>query len=192
LGTAQNDDFTATAGTLNFADGVASQTISIPINGDPYFEGDDTFIITLSNPTGDSALDLQTVRTVTILNDDTAPIIEFAAPAVVVAENAGLLTVVVKRTGFVYNQGSSVRYTTQSGSAQAGSDFTAATGFLNCTLAFNENRARFPYSIRAPTSPRPGRPARTSSCCRPFLVFRQTRRPTVCMSIPSSLTGFPT
>jgi hypothetical protein len=44
-------DFTSTSGTLNFALGVVSQTIVVPITNDTIFEGSETFNVTLSAPT---------------------------------------------------------------------------------------------------------------------------------------------
>lgn len=48
-------DYIATSGTLNFAAGQSSQTITIPITYDSYTEGPETFTVTLSSPVGLSA-----------------------------------------------------------------------------------------------------------------------------------------
>jgi uncharacterized repeat protein (TIGR02543 family) len=45
-------DYTATSGTLTFANGVTSQTFNIAINDDLLVEGDETVNLTLSNVTG--------------------------------------------------------------------------------------------------------------------------------------------
>ena len=45
-------DYTATSGILNFADGETSMTITVPILDDTLDEPDETFTVTLSNPTG--------------------------------------------------------------------------------------------------------------------------------------------
>ena len=44
-------DYVPTSGTLQFATGVNTQTISVPINGDTTFEPNDTFFINLSGAT---------------------------------------------------------------------------------------------------------------------------------------------
>jgi len=60
-------DYIATSGTLNFAAGQASQTISIPITYDSYVEGPETFTLTLSSPTGlNAGLGLPSTTTITI------------------------------------------------------------------------------------------------------------------------------
>ena len=61
-----------------------SKNISITINGDTTYEANETFKITLSNPTnndGDAALGSNTVHTVTITNDDTTTTTTTVAPA---------------------------------------------------------------------------------------------------------------
>jgi hypothetical protein len=45
-------DYIATSGTMNFAAGQASQTITIPVNGDSFNEGNETFQVVLSNAGG--------------------------------------------------------------------------------------------------------------------------------------------
>ena len=45
-------DYTSTSGTLTFAAGTTSQTITVPIADDAVNESDETFTVTLSNPSG--------------------------------------------------------------------------------------------------------------------------------------------
>lgn len=61
-------DFTSATGTLTFAPGEATQTIAVPIIGDTVSEGNETFVVTLSNPTNATILAAQ--ATGTIQNDD--------------------------------------------------------------------------------------------------------------------------
>lgn len=68
-------DFTSTSGTLNWADGdTAIKTITIPILQDSAFEGNETFTVTINNPTGGAtvgaAQGTSTSVTVTINDDD--------------------------------------------------------------------------------------------------------------------------
>ena len=44
-------DYAAQSGTLNFAPGEATKTITVLVNGDAAFEADETFTVNLSNPT---------------------------------------------------------------------------------------------------------------------------------------------
>jgi glucose/arabinose dehydrogenase len=62
-------DYTATSGTVNFAVGQLTQTISIPILNDIITENDETFTVTLSNPTN-AILGNQLTSAVTILDND--------------------------------------------------------------------------------------------------------------------------
>ena len=62
-------DYSTTLGKLKFAAGETQKTISIPIIDDVYHEGDETFTITVSNPTG-ATLGATTVATLTINDND--------------------------------------------------------------------------------------------------------------------------
>jgi hypothetical protein len=61
-------DYTAASGTLTFAIGQASRTISVPVIGDAAIEPDETFGLALSSPMNATAGDMQ--ATATILDDD--------------------------------------------------------------------------------------------------------------------------
>ncbi|MDF0494637.1 DUF4082 domain-containing protein [Bradyrhizobium yuanmingense] len=62
-------DYTTSSGTVTFAAGQVSQTISVPILNDATPENDETFTVTLSNPTG-ATLGAQATTTVKILDND--------------------------------------------------------------------------------------------------------------------------
>ena len=64
-------DYTAVSGTLNFAPNETSKTITIPILGDTVVEGNETFSVVLSNPSGLTLGNSTSV--VTIIDDDAAP-----------------------------------------------------------------------------------------------------------------------
>jgi predicted extracellular nuclease len=61
-----------TSGTVSFADGETSQTITVLVQGDVSFEDTETFLVTLSTPTGGATLG-NANGTGTITNDDAAP-----------------------------------------------------------------------------------------------------------------------
>jgi predicted extracellular nuclease len=61
-------DFLGVSGTLSFAAGETVKTISVPIVGDQVPEANETFTVTLSNPTGATIADGVAIGTVT--NDD--------------------------------------------------------------------------------------------------------------------------
>lgn len=69
-GTATNgSDYNSTSGTLTFTGNTTSQNIPVQINGDTTIESDETFSITLSNPTGGATIS-DNSATITIINDD--------------------------------------------------------------------------------------------------------------------------
>ena len=49
-------DYTATNGTLTFNPGVSSQTITVSVIGNPAPTVTENFLVTLTNPTGNSVL----------------------------------------------------------------------------------------------------------------------------------------
>jgi chitinase len=63
-------DYVTASGTVTFPAGSTSQTVSVTLNGDTTVEGDETFLVNLSSPSGATILDGQGVGT--ILNDDTS------------------------------------------------------------------------------------------------------------------------
>jgi uncharacterized repeat protein (TIGR01451 family) len=63
-------DYEATLGTLNFAADETSKTISIPLVDDSYAEGNESFSITLSNPSAGVSLGSPSAISVTITNND--------------------------------------------------------------------------------------------------------------------------
>jgi hypothetical protein len=62
-------DYATTIGTLRFASGEVSKTISIPIVDDSYAEGNESFTFALSNPVGASLVS-PTTATITIADND--------------------------------------------------------------------------------------------------------------------------
>lgn len=64
-------DYLITLGTLPFAVGETTKTISIPIVDDVYVEGNETFTITLSNPVG-ATLGTPSSATLTIIDNDSS------------------------------------------------------------------------------------------------------------------------
>ncbi|MGN6186558.1 MAG: Calx-beta domain-containing protein, partial [Thermoanaerobaculia bacterium] len=65
-----DSDYTATSGTITFNSGETSKPLPVSVNGDGTIEGNETFVINLTNPTNASLLDAQ--GTGTIVEDDSA------------------------------------------------------------------------------------------------------------------------
>ncbi|MFM8599018.1 MAG: Calx-beta domain-containing protein, partial [Mycobacterium sp.] len=129
-------DYTATSGTVSFAPGVISQQISVNVTGDTTVEPDETFTVTLANPTGATLATASATGTIT--NDDTAPVV--SAPTLSIANvsvaegNSGSTT--ARFTVSLSKAATStvtVGYATANGTATAGQDYTAASGTLSFT-----------------------------------------------------------
>src|SRR5205085_59670 len=71
--TVADSDYVSTSGTLTFAPGVTSQTVTVTINGDTKSEGNETFFVNLAGPANSSILDGQGLGTIS--NDDATPTI---------------------------------------------------------------------------------------------------------------------
>ncbi len=123
-------DYSTTTGTLSFASGETSKTISVPLINDGDIEGDETFTVNLSNVTNGFPLG-SSVHTVTL--QDSGPIVNFSVNSSTVVEGAAI-TVTFTRSGILTNS-SQIEFQTQSGSAVVGEDFTDATQ----TVSFAQN-----------------------------------------------------
>jgi hypothetical protein len=77
---------TFSAGTLTFAPGVTSQTITLSPRDDAFDEEDETVVIALSNPVGEVMLGGATTHTILLADDDPAPTLQFSAPTQAVSE----------------------------------------------------------------------------------------------------------
>jgi len=118
-----------TSGTVSFADGQTSQTITILVQGDVSVETSETFLVTLSAPTGGATLG-NSNGTGTILNDDAVALPSASIGDVSVAESDDGVSYLVftvtlssPATGPV-----SFDFATSNGTATAGSDYVAHSG----------------------------------------------------------------
>jgi uncharacterized repeat protein (TIGR01451 family) len=121
-------DYAAANGTLTFAPGESSKTITVAVNGDLLNEADELFNVDLSAPVGATIAKPHGV--VTILNDDGAPTLSIAA-VTVTEGNSGTVNAVLKVT--LAGQTSlpvTVKWATADGTAAAPGDYAAANGTL--------------------------------------------------------------
>jgi hypothetical protein len=128
-------DYVAQSGTLTFAPGVMQQNILVAIAGDAIVEANETFTVTLSDPSeGASILDGSAAGT--ILNDDVAPaVLSIAATIANKPEGSSsstAFTFTVTRSGDLSGAASAQWAVT--GAAVNGADFTGGvlpTGTVN-------------------------------------------------------------
>jgi len=125
-------DYTATSGTLSWADGdTASKTILVNTTADLVNEGNENFQLALSSPTGGSTLGSSSTANITIVNQSSPGEISLSSSSYTVAEG-GQVTVSINRSNG--SSGAvSVSYATADGTALAGQDYTEASGTLNWT-----------------------------------------------------------
>jgi len=130
-GTATADDFSADplAGTVSFAAGETSKTITVQIAGDETPEYDENFTVVLSNVVGGTTHDAS--ATGTIINDDGLPPSVTIGDVSQVEGDSGTttMTFTVTRTGGT--QPFSVDYATGGGNATPGEDYAGTSGTLN-------------------------------------------------------------
>ncbi len=127
-----NIDFIDFDGVLEWADGESGdKSFQIQIRPDAKDERIEPLIIALDNPVGGVQLAAERKAILNIVDDDVQfGELAFDSASYTVAEGAGKLEVVVKRSnGDVGNV--SVNYTTADKEATAGEDYTAVSGILN-------------------------------------------------------------
>jgi hypothetical protein len=122
-------DFLATSGMLTFAPGQTAQTITVPILGEPTNEANETFTVTLSNPS----------NAVLARSKGTATLISGAAQPTISVKDVMMLEGDANTTTFVFTlslsaasgQNVSVQYATADGTATlAENDYVPASGTL--------------------------------------------------------------
>jgi hypothetical protein len=129
-------DFTATNVTLNWADGdSANKTCNVPIGNDAAVENAETFTVTLSNATGGASLGSPVTATVTINDDDVAPVpqpgtVGFDPASYSLDETGGSVTLTLTRTAGA-DGAISVNVASGGGSASSGADYTAMNQTVN-------------------------------------------------------------
>lgn len=123
----ENSDFSATSGTLTFAPGETGKTISVDVLGDLVDEDDESFEVTLSNPTNATLDDASGLGTIT---DDETVAFSIDSQSVDESDDGVVLTVSLSHQTA---SGVSVAYSTADASATSGDDYDAASGTLSFT-----------------------------------------------------------
>ena len=121
-------DYTAASGTLTFAAGSTSQTVTVPVLGDTVVEADETFTVTLSNPSANAALGTATAIG-TILNDD-FPVLTITGVSVTEGNSATTDAIFTVTASPAPIDPITVTFASADGTAVAGSDYIATSGSL--------------------------------------------------------------
>ncbi|WP_426446133.1 Calx-beta domain-containing protein [Paenibacillus sp. S-38] len=128
-------DYGSGSGTLVFADGETVKTVEVVIYDDGETEGDESFSVGLSNPTGGAELGAYPSAAVSIAdNDNWIPdppsVLSFDPVSYTVGEAAGYAGLQVVRSGGAADY-ISVQYAASSGSAGEDQDYSAFGGTLS-------------------------------------------------------------
>ena len=127
---AAGSDYAAGNGKVAWADGEAgSKNITVPISEDFRDEPDETFTVRLSTPTGGATLAVPNSGTVTIMDDDDPPTVQFNLAEASGAESTtpAVMTVTLSAAS---SRTVTVSYATANGTARSGSDYAARSGIL--------------------------------------------------------------
>jgi Ca2+-binding RTX toxin-like protein len=120
--------FTATTGTVTFAAGATTATVTIDPTVDNVLEANETVTLTLANGAS-YTLGTTTAVTGTITNDDFPPAISIGDTTIVEGLNGNptqaVITLSLNKPG---TQAITVNYVTSNGTALAGTDYTTSTG----------------------------------------------------------------
>ncbi len=124
-------DYQSNNGTLAFAPGETTRTITVLVNGDTLDEASETFFVNLTNPSNASIVDAQGLGTIT--DNDPAPSISIndvsVAEGTSGTTNLNFIVSLSNASGQVVN----VNYATADNTATTPSDYQSASG----TVTFN-------------------------------------------------------
>lgn len=140
-------DYEPKSGTLTFAPGESSKTITVNVLGDTLDELPETFRVVLSGATG-AAITTDTAIG-TIVDDDPPPVVSISDPAATTETNGNSVLNFTVALSTASGQTVTVQYSTVAGSAQDGSDFTGSSGTL--TFAPGETTKTIPITILGDT-----------------------------------------
>jgi hypothetical protein len=125
------EDYAVASGILTFTPGTMVQTFTVSITQDSLDEDDETVALALSDA-NNATIGGNNPVTLTILDDDDPPTVDFSGAAYSVNEDEGTVTIAVDLSvpsGLTVT----VEYSTTDGTATAGDDYTAISGTLVLT-----------------------------------------------------------
>ncbi|MCY7348642.1 MAG: FxLYD domain-containing protein, partial [Pyrinomonadaceae bacterium] len=143
-------DFVNTGGTVSFAAGATTQTFTVAICNDTIFEGNETFNVTLSAPTGGATLGTPATAVVTINDDEMAQpgMLQLSAATYSVGEAGPTATITVTRTGGT-DGAVGATYALTNGTATGGTTCAAGVDFVNTggTVSFTGGQASQTFTV---------------------------------------------
>jgi probable HAF family extracellular repeat protein len=146
---AAGSDYQSTSGTLTFAPGEMSKTITVQVIGDRLAEPNETFVVNLSAPTNATIGDGQGIGT--ILDDE--PRVSINDVTVTEGNTGAVNATFTVSLSVAYDLPVTVHYQTSNGSATAGSDYAAASG--DVTIAAGQTTKTFTVAVIGDRSAEP-------------------------------------
>jgi hypothetical protein len=137
-------DYTSANGSLTFNPGDSQKTITINASGDVITETSETLSVTLSSPTNASLGDSS--GTGTILDDDYAGDLQFAAATYSVNEAVEAKSIIVTRAGGAAGT-ATIHYQISGGTAAVGEDYTAFNTSGTLTFLHGETTKQITLSL---------------------------------------------
>ncbi len=119
-------DYPAASGTLSFAAGETTKTITVTVNGDILDEGDDTFAVNLSNAVGALVTDAQGIGTIT--DDDATPSLSINDVTVTEGNTGTVNATFTISLSAASGRTVTVDYATANGTATSPADYQARSG----------------------------------------------------------------
>ncbi len=146
-GATAGTDYTAVSGTLTFAAGTTSQTITVSVTGDAINEANETLTVTLSSPSAGTAIAASSASaTGTIIDNDT-PNFSINSPSVAEGDSSTTnLTFTVSLSPASATQVTVDYADAGTGTATSGTDYTAVTG-NTLTFAAGTTSQTFTVSV---------------------------------------------
>jgi hypothetical protein len=170
---AAGSDYTATSGTLVFAAGEMANEVHVTVSGDFQDEGNETLTVTLSAPFN---ADLGTASaTGTITNDDAGPKLT-VTDAVATEGKTGTtaMTFTVATTPISLSD-ITVDYATADGTATAGTDYAASSGFVRNATSSSVAAVCGPCRCGSRTPRSSSRTPRSRACVTVSTRWRTSR-----------------
>ena len=125
-------DYVTATGTLTFTPGIMSQVFSVQVISDTLYEADETVVLMLLGAVDANATGSNNPATLTILDDDSPPSVQFSGAPYAAMESAGTAPVTVTLSA-ASGLTVTVAYTASDGTAVSPGDYTAITGTLTFT-----------------------------------------------------------
>ena len=121
-------DYTAVSGTLMFAPGTTTQTITVAVVGDTLDEANETYVVNLSGATNATISDSQGSGTIT--DNDATPGLSITDVTVAEPISGSASAVFTVALSAVSGRTVTVQYATANGTATAPADYTSTSGTL--------------------------------------------------------------